>query len=277
MTTRDPFFLDGPAAISYSGGRTSAYMLWRILQAHGGTLPADVHVTFANTGKERAETLDFVRQCQTRWGVPVRWLEYVDAQEKFREVTYETAARNGEPFEALIRKKKYLPNPVARFCTVELKIRVMVAFMRAQGYEHWDVAVGFRADEPGRVAKGKGDWSFLENVFPLAEAGVTLEGIREFWRAQPFDLQLQDWEGNCDLCFLKGRNKRIRIAEDRPDLVPWWARMEATQQSAFRSKGPGYQEILTRAQRPSLFPVLASNGGAAFEDDDLGACTACTD
>lgn len=49
----EPFFVTGPALISFSGGRTSAYMLWRILEAHDGTLPDDVHVTFANTGKER--------------------------------------------------------------------------------------------------------------------------------------------------------------------------------------------------------------------------------
>lgn len=39
----DPFLIEGPAAISFSGGRTSALMLRRILDAHGGTLPPDVH------------------------------------------------------------------------------------------------------------------------------------------------------------------------------------------------------------------------------------------
>lgn len=72
----DPFKIEGPALISFSGGRTSGYMLWRILQAHGGTLPHDVHVCFANTGKEREETLRFVHECATRWGVRVRWLEH---------------------------------------------------------------------------------------------------------------------------------------------------------------------------------------------------------
>jgi hypothetical protein len=49
----DPFRLDGPALVSFSGGRTSAYMLRRILDANGGRLPADVHAVFANTGPSR--------------------------------------------------------------------------------------------------------------------------------------------------------------------------------------------------------------------------------
>lgn len=47
----DPFKVDGLTAISFSGGRTSAYMLWRVLQAHGGALPDGVEVCFANTNK----------------------------------------------------------------------------------------------------------------------------------------------------------------------------------------------------------------------------------
>lgn len=87
-------------------------MLRLILDAHDGKLPDDVHVLFANTGKEMPETLDFVRECEVRWDAPITWLEYVDhdePQQRWREVTYETASRNGEPFEALIARKQYLP------------------------------------------------------------------------------------------------------------------------------------------------------------------------
>ena len=52
---RHPFLLpnDGKRrVIHFSGGRTSAFMLWHILEAHGGTLPQDVKVVFCNTGKE---------------------------------------------------------------------------------------------------------------------------------------------------------------------------------------------------------------------------------
>ena len=55
----NPFLFDGPGVISFSGGRTSGMMLWMTIQAYGGTLPADVVVCFANTGKEEEATLEF--------------------------------------------------------------------------------------------------------------------------------------------------------------------------------------------------------------------------
>ena len=53
------FRVEGPAAIQCSFGRTSGYLLWLILQAHGGRLPPDVHVMFENTGKEPLVTLRY--------------------------------------------------------------------------------------------------------------------------------------------------------------------------------------------------------------------------
>ena len=67
----NPYKIEGPALISFSGGRTSAFMLWNILQAHGGVLPDDIYVTFANTGKEAPETLDFVHEIEQKWDVKI--------------------------------------------------------------------------------------------------------------------------------------------------------------------------------------------------------------
>ena len=76
MTIADPFHVEGPACISVSGGRSSGLMLHRILAAHGGTLPSDVHCVFANTGEEAEGTLVFIREMSRRWGVPIRWVEF---------------------------------------------------------------------------------------------------------------------------------------------------------------------------------------------------------
>ena len=103
----NPFLIDGPTLVSFSGGRTSAYMLKKIIDAYDGTLPDDVVVAFANTGREREETLRFVHDCATAWNVRVRWIEWRDTPERFEEVGYNSASRNGEPFAQLIQKKNF--------------------------------------------------------------------------------------------------------------------------------------------------------------------------
>jgi 3'-phosphoadenosine 5'-phosphosulfate sulfotransferase (PAPS reductase)/FAD synthetase len=244
----DPYRIEGPALISFSGGRTSAYMLKQMLDAAGGAFAPDVHVVFANTGKEREETLRFVHECQVRWGVPIHWLEWrsrlkrTPVAERFEEVTFETAARNGEPFEALIASKKSTPNAVHRWCTENLKMQVLADFMEARGYPAWTNVVGLRADEMRRVAK-KDAQNDDENatwlsVMPLARAGVTKRDVLRFWlgssmivgRDQPqgFDLGLQGWQGNCDLCFLKGRGILEHSIRTEPGRADWWSRMERT-------------------------------------------------
>lgn len=240
----DPFRIDGPAVVSFSGGRTSAYMLWRIIQAHGGDLPPDVVVAFANTGREMPQTLDFVRDCGERWGVPILWVEYVPAEEvanRWRIVTYETASRNGEPFAALIESRSYLPNPVARFCTADLKIRSIHGAIKAtRGWEEWTEAVGLRADEPHRVARIKATReSAREVVCPLHRAGITKREVAKFWRRQNFDLRLPNMNGrtphgNCDLCFLKAAPSIRAIMRDVPGSADWWIEQERKIGATFR-------------------------------------------
>ena len=255
---RDPFRIESPTCISFSGGRTSAYMLWRVLQANGG-LPADTVVCFANTGKEVEATLRFVRGCATHWQVPIHWLEYRPTDPGYAVVDFDTASRKGEPFEALIRKRQYLPNPVARGCTSALKIRTMHRFLRRQGWTDWDQFIGIRADEQRRVAKIRARGHSTESThetmcMPLAEAGVTVRDVSAFWQAQPFDLELltvngRTLEGNCDLCFLKPRGQRLALIKARPEAAVWWIRMESLNLASrpsgarFRNDGPSYADL----------------------------------
>ena len=73
-TIRNPFRVPRPAVISFSGGRTSSYMLKHIVDAYGGRLPPDIAVIFANTGRERPETLEFVDVCSRAWGIDIVWV-----------------------------------------------------------------------------------------------------------------------------------------------------------------------------------------------------------
>ena len=272
---RDPFKIDGQTCISFSGGRTSAYMLWCVLQSNDG-LPDDSVVLFANTGKEDEATLEFVRDCGEHWGVPITWLEWQDAEEaqhRFKVVDFASASRNGEPFEALIRKKNYLPNPVTRFCTVDLKIKPFANYCRHHlGWDDWDNLVGIRSDEPRRVAKIRANPSDgmkgIHRLMPLADAGVTRQDVAKFWSKQPFDLGLPNiggvtYHGNCDLCFLKGASQILSLIAEKPERAIWWANQEGsitnpgiTGGEYFRKDRPNYAAMLkfTQDQRDMFDP-----------------------
>jgi 3'-phosphoadenosine 5'-phosphosulfate sulfotransferase (PAPS reductase)/FAD synthetase len=247
----DPFKITEPTVISFSGGRTSGYMLWRVLQSNNG-LPEDAIVCFANTGKEDEATLKFVKDCQDNWNVPIVWLEYRIENPKYAVVDFETASRNGEPFEALITKKKYLPNTVARFCTAELKVLTIDRHMKSLGIDEYDTMVGIRADEPRRVAKMKTNKDV--KLTPLADCGVSEKEVWDFWNAQDFDLTLPKISGasNCDLCFLKGGNILMGLIAQKPERAVWWADMEDKIGSTFRSDRPTYKQMMqyTKDQIP---------------------------
>lgn len=229
--------IDGPALISFSGGRTSGYMLHEIVRAHDGRLPDDVAVCFANTGREREETLRFVHECGTRWGVQIHWLEWRLGPAGFEEVGFSSAARAGEPFAALIAHKQRLPNWQERWCTEFLKVRPMFALMRSRGLApgQFTETIGLRDDEGIRIFKGL-DRAKREGrrvAYPLAIAGVRKSDVMAFWRAQPFDLGLKSHEGNCDLCFLKGRGIRKAIIRDDATRAAWWLEQERLRNGFF--------------------------------------------
>ena len=258
----DTFKIDSPTCISFSGGRTSAYMLWRVLQAHDGKLPDEAVVCFANTGKEEEATLRFVDRCSKEWQVPITWLEYVDAPEvkdRFKVVDFDSASRKGEPFEKLIRKKNYLPNTFARFCTSELKILVIDRYLKSVGINDYSTFVGIRADEPRRVAKMRANADSKET--PLASAGVSQVEVQAFWASQNFDLELVTLDGNallgnCDLCFLKKMEHKLNLIKQDPSRADWWVAQEAKMNSVFRQDHPSYAAMLkfSKEQRDMFDP-----------------------
>lgn len=260
MSDRDPFKITSPALISFSGGRTSGYMLWRIIQAHGGTLPDGLQAVFCNTGKEMPQTLNFVRDCGERWGVDITWLEYQEhenASERWRQVTYETASRHGEPYSALIARKKALPNPGAGWCTSGLKIEPIKNYaLQALRWETWENVVGIRADEPARVARMRysadPEW---DNVLPLVTAKITKADVMEFWRKSNFDLALPPGWGNCDLCWKKSAAQIQGMMRDLPGIADWWIAAETAPRknkprgARFRDDRPSYAAMFDAVQR----------------------------
>jgi hypothetical protein len=171
-----------------------------------------------------------------------------------------SASRNGEPFDALIAKKQRLPNWKERWCTQYLKVVPLFALAEFLGFTagQYSEVIGLRDDEGMRILRG------LENAeargrkvsYPLARAKVRKADVMAFWKEQSFDLGLEPWEGNCDLCFMKGKNIRRRILQDDLSRGIWWSDNEARHGGFFDRRYRTFDLMDDVRRQPTIFSAI---------------------
>lgn len=281
-----------PLIISFSGGRTSAYMAYLLTNAYKGK--REIYTVFANTGKEREETLEFVQECDKAFGLNVVWIEGVQHHGKRkspapRVVDFTSAARKGEPFIDMI-KKHGIPNAKFPHCTRELKTYPINNYVRSLGLTDWDMAIGIRADESSRAVRKP------RYVYPLIkDFPTTKHTVSAFWAKQSFILRLKGYEGNCDMCWKKSKRKLLTLLIERPELAGWWNSIEVqygqyvppTQVDCrrvpitFYRGNESMEELLDEAQFPfepaidEYLPLISSAGYSEDLDSTDGCSESC--
>ena len=194
----------------------------------------NLFTVFANTGKEVEGTLEFVNECSVRWGIPIIWVEatHLDGngrphsekgwQVKHRIVTYESASRNGEPFEEMISVLG-IPSTNAPFCSDQLKRKAIESFLSSIGMNDYKKAIGIRCDEMDRMNP-----KFREKgiMYPLINPNPVVKlMIKTWWSQQVFDLDIDPDLGNCDGCHKKDMKRLVRISKNTPRVFDWWQNM----------------------------------------------------
>ena len=220
-------------AISFSGGKTSGFMTTKILEAFGED--KSIVITFANTGQENEETLDFVRLCDEYWqenfDISVVWLESITHPEHgkgqtHKIVTFETASRDGEPYEAFIAKEG-IPSLSYPTCSERLKQKAIDSYKKSIGWNkhNCETAIGIRTDESHRRSLyGEREFNL---VYPLLDWFPSdKQDVNDFWDAMPFNLKLEEHEGNCKTCWKKWNMKLYLIAKENPEKFQWNINME---------------------------------------------------
>lgn len=280
-----PYLLPlGNVQIAFSLGRSSAKMLFDILEANGG-MPERCKVITTNTGRELQESLDFGQNVSEKWGVPITLLEYCNVkagnflEPSFKQVTWETADKTGKPFVDLLeyhaqKRTSYVPNCAASFCSHDLKTRTAKRYcIEVLGWEHWTTAIGIRHDEKSRIQK-KQPRERWRVWYPLNDAKVSKRDVSAFWRRQGFDLRLENIRGvtprgNCDGCFKKSEWKRAALARDHPDRAAWWSDMEARFGGTFND-GQSWAELIDFVERQGDW-IFDENNDALCQADG-GEC-----
>lgn len=227
--------LSKPRIINLSGGLSSAMMT---IQNYN---PDTDIVIFADTCFEHEKTYKFLNDFEAHENIPIHRISY---ENEF-----------GKGFSALYQKKKIVPNRQFRTCTVELKIRLVTNYVRQTlGIKKMDWMIGYRADEKERVKAYKCQ-QYKTPIFPLYDANIHLKDVYKFWENKPYTLEIPRILGNCDLCFLKGKDNLIKIMQHYPERAEKWIEIEKRNKKTF-IKGITYSQLLNYAKsRQELFPL----------------------
>jgi len=220
--------------ISFSGGRTSAYMMYMILNSKEYNQHYDFKIVFANTGKEHEGTLEFVRDCALKFNCEIVWIEAKHLDNNgvpftkkgwgvgFKVVDFHTASRNGEPFEEMLSVLG-IPCSSAPFCSDQLKRKPIEKYLKSIGWDSYWKAIGIRVDEIDRINENRVKKKIL---YPLVKEFPTKKiEILNWWKNNNFDLNIPLNLGNCDICWKKSFKVLVNNTRDFPERFEWWQQM----------------------------------------------------
>ena len=260
--------------VSFSGGETSGFMAHWLKKHYKEIGFENICFVFANTGQENEQTLLFTEQCDKAFNLGVVWVEAKVNQEKGKGVRhiivdFNSASRNGRPFEDMIRKFG-IPNQAAPFCTRDLKLGPIESY--AKEYfkgDKYATAIGIRIDEIDRISPSMKQRSL---IYPLiTDVVMSKQKINFWWSQQTFRLELKGYQGNCKTCWKKSELKLYQLAKEDVSQFEFMDRMEKT----YGKIGAGFERnkvsesrVFFRGNRSTQDIIRESKDWNGFVRDD---------
>lgn len=207
--------------VSFSGGRTSAKAVLLALDEFG---VENVSVVFMDTGAEHPNTYEFIKKLVDAFGVSVTCLRGDFSKPLGEGVGYKVVPLGDckfdlVPFKEMIEKYG-VPYIGGMFCTDRMKLKPYKKYCDDTfGKGNYETILGIRVDEPNRLSKKSGITYFAE--FCDDEK----QDIIEWWSNQFFDLEIDEWLGNCVFCPKKSNLKLAAAQRDEPGLYSDWLDM----------------------------------------------------
>lgn len=211
--------------VSFSGGRTSGFMCKWLIDNMSHLY--NLHFVYSNTGLEHEKTLEFINKCDKYFNLNLTWIEAVISEKQgigtnYTIVDFKTACRDNRLFKDMSRAYG-LANGQFPHCTRELKIVPIKKFGDDYfGFKNYRQALGIRSDEPKRFKI-----DFENYIQPLASiVKATKQDILNWWKQQPFDLEIEEHYGNCVSCYKKSDKKLKMIADENPHYFDSFIELE---------------------------------------------------
>ena len=172
--------------VSFSGGRTSAYMIHRIQTMVSQGLIDNVKYVFMDTGAEHENTYSFVRQVVKHFNIDLVCLRSVMTTEvgvgaTWRQISIDDICGDYGPWKDMM-KCYSTPFIHGAMCTDRMKTAPYKKYCdETFGRNNYTSWLGIRIDEPRRLKPKKG-YRFLAEISPMDK-----QDILGWWKDQPFD------------------------------------------------------------------------------------------
>jgi hypothetical protein len=220
--------------VSFSGGRTSAYMVY-LMEKKRKNEGWEVEYVFCDTGAEHPKTYEFVKNVVKHFNINLTCLKAVIPKENGVGPTFSVIGIDSIGWDLSVMKDmvtKYGNFTVSRpKCTDRLKTIILDKWRKkTYGKGTYYTWLGMRIDEPRRLKfiNDNHDLFTKKNSNPqkiryLAEiCENTKQDVIDWWSTQPFDLEIEEHLGNCVFCVKKSDIKIARAARDEPQLFNEW-------------------------------------------------------
>jgi hypothetical protein len=260
--------------VTVSGGRSSAMMAYHIHTSEKYQDYEKAYV-FANTGMERPETIEFLKNIESVWGIPLTLIEgtysnVMGVGVGYKIVDWDSIDMKAKVFEECImhmNKGDYsgLPSQTAPYCSDRMKTVPCEKFANdILGKKQYLKAIGFRREDmPKRIS-----WPEIKEektrIFPLLtdfDEPIGLSELDSWWKKQPFQLEINSKFGNCELCWKKSDKNLVDIIRNGTRFVQWWEDMEEKYgNTPFRGK-KSIADFVAMANQPNTLSIDFSDNG----------------
>ncbi len=270
--------------VSFSGGRTSAYLCYLMIEKFGRE---NVDFIYMDTGAEHPKTYEFIKNVNREFGLNLTCLRLKINPELGKGNSYSVISVNDlkpdlKPFKDMMSKYG-VPYIGGMFCTDRMKLTPYKKYCDdVYGKNNYETWLGIRADEPVRYLSKevvklmsdedsdnemfadlfeamrlnggdpKGEYDIFDgmwpepshhdkanfdnswdravgaieeayknktknNLFYMVEISTfDKQDVLNWWAKMPFDLDLNEWSGNCEFCPKKSDLKLVASQRDSP-------------------------------------------------------------
>ena len=177
--------------------------------------------------------------CDTECEIPETY-DYLNKIEIFLNKKI-TRIKPEKSFEHIMTTCGYLPSPIRRWCTVELKTKPFQKFIKSKQDGITYLYIGIRADESFRAKYNKYNNVKIKEVYPFVNNGLIDSDIENILINSSIDKpRYYEWSNRsgCYFCPFQTKKNWINLYKNHPDLF-----FQAKSYEDERNKNPNFENI----------------------------------